>query len=221
MNFWTQFPQPTCLPYDCQCEFVYDALIRQPSSFWSALAYIIFVIILYIQAPKKSLELKLWTEVSILIGLTSMFAHGSFIKFAMAMDFSTIILATSLFPILKRFEHLNLSLVKIYALFILYYVGLVVVFYSLEKWFKIALCLLIFFLSVTEQFGEIKKKGLLSSRDLNFFFIILLTSFGMFLLDEFHVYCDPHSLFQWHSLWHLGTAIALYYFGRWKFLKAD
>lgn len=40
MNPWKNFEPPSCYPDSCQCEAVRDAFIRQPSSFWSSLAYV-------------------------------------------------------------------------------------------------------------------------------------------------------------------------------------
>jgi len=41
MNIWADLRPASCYPDKCQCEGVRDALIRQPSAFFSSVAYII------------------------------------------------------------------------------------------------------------------------------------------------------------------------------------
>ncbi len=217
MSFWSKFPQPTCLPDSCQCEFVYDALIRQPSSFWTSGIYVLFALFQYTQIKVKGYTFQAWTAAIIVIGLGSMFAHGSFTRFSMAIDFATIILTISLFPLINRLKVRALSHFKISLFLIFYYILLALALYSMPKWYKIILCLIIFLVSIKDQFIEIKKSGKEITKDLRIFFITLLVSFLFFMLDEFRVSCVPQSLLQWHSLWHIGTATAIYYFGKWKF----
>ncbi|MBA2405450.1 MAG: hypothetical protein H0V66_11810, partial [Bdellovibrionales bacterium] len=144
MTFWSQFSRARCLPDNCDCEFVRDALIAQPSAFWSSFAYLFFAFLLYWMVEKKTYSLKLWTLSFVLLGLSSMFAHGSFIEFALAMDFAGIILVLSFFFIIKWLNRWITTPWKITFLLLTYQSVLWLTFYSLEKWFKVGICVVVF-----------------------------------------------------------------------------
>lgn len=212
MSFWDRFEPSSCYPDKCQCEAVQDALIRQPSSFWSSLAYVVAGGAIYREIKNKSHELKMWAGVCCLMGLSSMFGHGSFIRISLALDFASIVLVLSFFALLNYLR--KFSVARIMAFFSVYYVALFMAMYQLGKWPKIGACLAIFAVSL----GEVAKRKV----DMNLFLClgILALSFGFFVIDEMHIGCDPHSLFQFHSLWHLGTGLSMYFYGKWRFTNA-
>lgn len=216
MNIWSSFPRANCLPNNCGCEFVHlDQLIAQPSAFWSSLFHIIFAIFLYTQTKHKSQRLKLWILSVILLGLSSHFAHGSFLEFAMAMDFAGIVLVMSFFTLYKWLVKWVSSTPKLVFLLLSYQGGLWMTFYSLEKWFKVGLCVVIFTISIVELLHS-EGKAFLKARDLHIALVILVLSFALFMIDELRLICDPHSWITGHSIWHLGTALSLYYYGKWR-----
>jgi hypothetical protein len=216
MNIWSSFPRANCLPNNCGCEFVHlDQLIAQPSAFWSSLFHIIFAILLYTQTKHKSQRLKLWILSVILLGLSSHFAHGSFLEFAMAMDFAGIVLVMSFFTLYKWLVKWVSSTPKLVFLLLSYQGGLWMTFYSLEKWFKVGLCVVIFTISIVELLHS-EGKAFLKARDLHIALVILVLSFALFMIDELRLICDPHSWITGHSIWHLGTALSLYYYGKWR-----
>ncbi len=59
MNPWARFEQALCYPVKCQCEAPQDALIRQPSAFWSSFAYVIAGLAIYRHIKDKTFELKM------------------------------------------------------------------------------------------------------------------------------------------------------------------
>lgn len=216
MSFWDRFEASPCFPDKCQCEYARDALIRQPSAFWSSLAYIFSALAIYHYVKTKSKELKLWTLVCVLMGIWSMLGHMSFTRVALAFDFSSIVLILSFFALLNVFQKLKQSWGLIVLYFCLYYSVLFSFFYMMDKWTKITACLVIFAFAKIDLLKE-NHWGLPKSRDLQMSLLILLFSFGIFLMDEFHVMCDPWSLFQLHSLWHIGTGVSLFFYGKWRF----
>lgn len=216
MNPWRGFAPASCFPDKCQCEMVQDGLIRQPSAFWSSLAYLLAAFAIYRHIASKSAELKLWTLVCVLMGLSSLFGHASFINLALALDFASIILVLSFFALLNFFLRQRQSYERIVGYFVLYYGSLYGAMYYLGKWPKIIFCLLIFLFSLADI---IREAGwtFFRAKSIQLSLLVLTVSFAMFLIDEFHLYCDPGSWFQWHSLWHIGTAISIYYYGKWRF----
>lgn len=216
MTFWSNFIPAKCLPDNCDCEFIRDALVAQPSAFYSSFAYIILAFVLYGMVEKKTITLKLWTLSFVLLGLCSMFAHASFIEFAMAMDFAGIILVLSFFFIMKWLHRWITSPWKITVLLLAYQGALWLTFYSLEKWFKVGICVVIFVLAIIEILHA-EGKRFLQAKELHRAIGILFASFAFFLADELRLVCDPHSWIQGHSIWHIGTATTLFMYGKWRF----
>lgn len=214
---WSLYNRALCLPDNCGCEFVdLNAWLAQPSAFWSSGFYLIFAFVLYAQIRAKTQRLKLWTFSLILLGLVSHFAHGSFLEFAMSMDFGGIILVTSFFPlyqwISKRITKTSLQMLLIF----LYQTILWYLFYSLNKWVKFSICIVAFAMAFSEIYVS-EGKAFFKARVLHYALGVLLLSFTIFMLDELKIFCDPHGWLTGHTIWHLGTAISLYLYGKWRF----
>jgi hypothetical protein len=220
MSYWKQFPQASCLPDNCDCEFVRDAWIGQPSAFVSSFSYIFFALFLYWLIPKKSKALKLWTMSFVLLGLCSHFAHASFIEMAMAMDFACIILVLSFFFINKWMSRWVKSTWVTALLLLCYQGGLWLTFYSLEKWFKVSLCVIVFFFCIFELMHS-EGKAFVKAKEVHWAIVILMISFSFFMTDELKLICDPHSWLQGHSVWHVGTSISLFLYGKWRFRPVE
>ena len=214
MTFWSRFEPSSCYPDKCQCEAVRDTLIRQPSSFWSSLAYIFAGLAIYRIVREKSRDLKMWTVVCCLMGLTSMFGHGSFIRVSLALDFASIVLVLSFFALMNFLK--KFSTTKIMFMFTTYYIALFSAMYYMGKFTKIGACLLIFAVSLGDAAKQVHW-SFEKDKYLHWSLAILALSFGFFIIDEMHIGCVPHSLFQFHSLWHLGTGLSMYFYGKWRF----
>jgi hypothetical protein len=214
---WSQYSRANCLPDNCGCELVrLEQWLAQPSAFWSSLFHIIFAFILYYQVKEKSLALKLWFFCLILLALSSHFGHGSFLEFAMAMDFSGIVLVMSFFALFNFAQKKSISTPVLVFLLLIYQFLLCLIFYSLHKWFKVGICSVIFSVTILEL---IKTNGrdFLKEKNLKKALIWFGVAFVFFMLDEFKVMCDPESWLSGHSVWHLGTAVSLYYYGKARF----
>ncbi len=217
MNFWDRFEEASCVASRCQCEAPRDALIRQPASFWSSLAYLLAAFVLFRTVKDRRPEFKFWVLACVVLGCASHLGHMSFTRLGMAFDFAAIILIFSFFALVNLMLLLKRSSAVIFAALALYYGLLVLGMYALpDKWSRISLCLLVFVLSVSDV---VREQGLAFLRAKYFrrSLLTLLVSFGFFVLDEAHVGCDPGSLFQFHALWHFGTALALFFYGLWRF----
>jgi hypothetical protein len=215
MKPWFGLESIICFPDKCQCEAAGEGIIRQPSSFGSSFAYLFAGIYLYRYLKNKSLELKMWTGVCFLLGITSMFGHASFTKLALALDFASIVLVLSFFLLLNFFSLLQIRLRHMMIYFCLYYFSIFMAMYFMEKWVRIGICLIIFVLSIQDVIRE-TGRDFFKFKSLQLALVILTLSFAFFVMDENHVMCDPHSLWQWHSLWHIGTAMAIFFYGKWR-----
>jgi hypothetical protein len=214
---WSQFTRAFCLPDACGCEFVdLQAWIAQKSAFWTSSFHLFFALLLYFQVKERSQRFKFWIFSLLLLGLASHFGHGTFLEVGMAMDFAGIVQVISFFAIYPWLSRITKSFLPLILLFIGYQFSLVLIFFNLYKWFKFSLCVGVFVLSMgelvkAEGSSFFKAKSL--HQALGVFFISLL----FFLADEMKLWCDPHSWFTGHSVWHFGTGLGLYLYGRWRF----
>ncbi len=219
MFFWKQFPQGPCVP-NCSCEFMQQsAFILQPYAFWSSLAYVLGSIFLYLQIKNRTFDFKLWTALNILLAFASLFTHASFTKLALAMDFAGIVAVISFFSMMSLTVKLKRSNFSSSLIFFGYYLFLCLAFYSMSKWARIGLCVVIFWLSVGDMVRTMGW-GFLKARMFIYSVLVIWISFGFFLLDELRVLCDPHGPIQGHTVWHFGTAFGIYLYGKWRFQTA-
>jgi hypothetical protein len=216
MSYWDQYQRARCLPSNCNCELVRDGWIGQPSAFYSSIFVLIFALLLYKKIPQKTDGLKLFVFSLLLLGVSSHFAHASFTEFALAMDFGGIILVTSYFAVMKIFQRITLNFWGLLVIIILYFSGASWIFYSLEKWFKVGLCLVVFLVAMGELVYS-EGKAFLKAHELHKALGILVVAFGFFLVDELKLFCSPESLLQGHSVWHFGTSLSLYLYGKWRY----
>ena len=217
MGIFSNLPLANCLPDNCGCEFVHlNSFIAQPSAFWSSLFHLIFPVLLYMSVKNKTQILKLWILSLFILGLSSHFAHGSFLEFAMATDFAGIVLVLSFFPIYKWMSKSVSSTFKMVLLLMLYQGALWMVFYSMNKWAKVGVCVAIFVVAMGELI-QAEGKAFWKARDLHLALGTISIAFSLFMIDEFKLICDPHSLLTGHTLWHFGTALTLFFYGKWRF----
>lgn len=216
MNPWKNFEQAVCLPDKCQCEGVRDAFIRQPSSFWSSLAYVFAGVSIFRYVKDRSMDLKVWTLVCVIMGLSSMLGHMSYIRFTLAIDFASIALVMSFFGIWNLLTNLKLSYPKIFIILSIYYCLLVSGMYALDKYGKISMVFLIFTFAIADML-KVMGMRFLKARTLQLSLLVLSISFGVYMMDENHIFCEPGSLYQLHALWHMGTALSLFLYGKWRF----
>jgi len=209
---WSQFIQATCLPATCGCEFIhFGEWIRQPANFWSSLFYVVLSVLIWAQS--KTFYQKFWSVLCFILGISSHLAHASFIQLAMSADFASII-TLMVFPVLMQFSQ-HLTRVVNILLVALFYFFIFCVMFFLGKVAKITICLAIFS-GVLWYHLKFLREALRSALFIKTL-ILLFAGFSFFILDEGKVFCDPHSWFQLHSLWHLLTALALYYYSKWIF----
>jgi hypothetical protein len=214
---WSQYSRANCLPDNCGCELVrVDQWLAQYSAFWSSFFYVIFALLLYYQIKEKTLALKLWVGSLLFLAFSSLFGHGSFLELSMAMDFSGIVLVMSFFALFDFAQKKSISTPALVLLLLMYQILLCLSFYSLHKWFKVGICSVIFSVTIFEL---IKTNGrdFLKEKYLKNALIWFVVAFVFFMIDEFKVMCDPESWLTGHSVWHLGTAVSLYFYGKARF----
>ena len=209
---WDHFKQATCLPVMCGCEFIhFEEWIRQPANFWSSTIYLVLGFLLYKRS--KTFHQKWWSFLCFILGISSHLAHASFVQLAMSADFASII-TLMVFPLQMHYAQKLPPLKSILLTLITFLLVFAVMFY-LEKTAKLAICIGIFTVVLFYHFKYLADQ--LTTHLFIKSIALMVLGFAFFTLDELKVFCYPHSLFQLHSLWHLLTALALYYYGKWIF----
>lgn len=190
-----------------------ESWINQPIAFWSSLAYLLPIYFLNKNLKEKTTETRLWNFCLIVLTISSMFCHASFIRLSVAMDFASIGIIMGFFPLMRLMKGKRL-----YSAFTVFFLIQVLINFGLGKWPKIALSIVIFLFALGEvvlSFG----KDFLKARNLQLSLLILSFSFLLFLLDDQKIFfCDVTGWFAGHTLWHLGTAASAYYYSKWRFI---
>lgn len=219
MSFWTQFPLGECYP-KCGCEPLGTGLIMQPFAFWSSLAFALVAFIFYKRTEEKSFELKLWVGLLYYLTFASLFAHASYLKIALAMDFSTIVVLLSFFSLMNLFGLLRLGKKKIIFWLSVYVILLTGCFTVLSGWPRISLCVLIFFFALGDLIRDLRSELFdASAKPLWTSLGILFFSFSGFLADSLLINCVEESWVHGHTLWHIGASASVYYYSVWRFQR--
>lgn len=203
---WSEFQRPT-LSF---CEENLCAWITAPANTWSNLGFVIWGIWIWQDAIKKSKPgsfLRWVGPILILIGLLSGFYHGSYTWIGQVGDLSSMYLMASLFVTLnlRRLNWINgIQAVPFYILLNAFAIALLIRF---QKIGIIEFAVIALF-GLALEFGILrKKKPKPEYRNLMVACGIWAFAQTVWVLDITHVWCEPsRHWFQWHAVWHLGTA---------------
>lgn len=180
--------------------------------FWSSGAYFLSSFFLYFQARKKSHECEFWVFCVMTLAISSFLFHSTLSQINVALDYASIIMTLIFFPLWKRMERLSDR--KKELMFFLLYVILWAVYLQLSKWFRIGLSFLVFLIVLRVVRHEVVRFRF--HRNLQASVILAVVSFAFFLLDELRI-CQVNG----HAIWHVGSAVALYFYGKWRFEFED
>lgn len=218
MNFWSLFERVECFP-NCGCEpMIAGCIICQPVNFISSLPYFLVAIVLYLRHKNKDPEFYGWAVLMALVGLTSMFAHSSYIRVAMAMDYSSIIFLLTFFfyfDLIKTGPFKKLpGIITLPA----YYLILMAVLMPLDIWSQYYVSLFMFAVALAHFF---RKHGInvLFQRSVIISILIISVSMVFLLMDKDERFCNIRWLPYGHTLWHIGSALSAYFFGKWYFVE--
>lgn len=220
--------QATCMPDDCFCEALrYGEWIRQPANTWSNLGFIAvaILIVVLVSRCKGYGQNRLITYPSLswlfafgclLTGVGSFFYHASFTFISQWFDVMGMYFSITFFLIYNLDRLYDLKPVKVYLAYLAIngLLGLALYVIPEARRYLFATCVLLMVASIIYTQWRlntpIKTKYILWS----------ILSFGMayvlWVLDLKHIVCEPNSLWQLHSVWHLLSAasallIFLYY----------
>lgn len=218
MNFWSLFERIECFP-NCGCEpMIAGCIICQPVNFISSLPYFLVAIILYLRHRSDDSEFLGWAVLLGAVGASSMFAHSSYIRIAMAMDYTSIIFLLTFFFYFDLIKSGPLKKIPGWIMLPGYYVTLMVVMFPLDLWTQYYVSMAMFGLALIHFF---RKHGInvLFQRSVIISIMIISVSMVFLLMDKDERLCHVKWLPYGHTLWHIGSALSAYFFGKWYFVE--
>lgn len=234
-NFWEEYTMLEGVEI-WFCEFTdLKKLIRQPINSFTNFWYLVnafFFMSKGINDTKKIKKFNLVTAnpfysialgfISIYTFFASFFFHSSLIKVAHHLDYSAVY-SISLFPLMylsHRFillqrdkpinePHPGETIFMIVTFSIIY---ILLTLFLPDKWmYEVvgSIIVLIFSLGFWLEYKNPRKtnKGYLYAS-----VTLIVVALALFILDPKKVGCNPDSLFQLHSMWHILNALSVFYF---------
>ncbi len=215
MPQWMGLTQFECFPH-CSCEVMRaGCIICQPYAFWSSISYLIASIVIFFIVKNRDEELKLWCFSLFIVSIGSFFAHASYTKVAMAMDFASILNLHLLF-LMRRWVWKKMPKVSSYLWITLILIVLVAALYFLGRWEQTFVALGIFILGSFELLGRVKIRFDKKNRFFFYCFGLMSVMYGLFLFDSTEWLCS-RLIIPPHTLWHIGSGICACLFSQWYF----
>ena len=209
---WTSWRPATCLPDDCFCEGLRDALIRQPANTWSSLGFV--VVALWIAArlarghssdrtALAGAESGLFAGALVLVGLGSAFYHASLTFVGQVFDVSGMYLVATFILLHRLAPRWNLPPVLSVLGFVLVNGILMTAQVTTPSLRRIVFGLLLTSaLAVEWRASRAGRAWLAAGAGL------MALAFAIWIVDRQRLACDPASLVQGHAAWHLLGALA-------------
>lgn len=106
----------------------------QPVAITSSVPYLIVAVLLILQHRRPHKKLILWSLILAAVGLSSIFAHSSYFRAAMAMDYASIIFLQTFFLFTRMLEVSPLKHLPHKLVFPGYYFFIYVLLLPLDAW---------------------------------------------------------------------------------------
>jgi len=200
---WDSLRTSFGLPNLDYCEANLCSWIENPANAWSNLAYIVAGVVLL-----KQLKSRTFPALFIFLGLCSFFYHASHNFFSQSLDFLGMFLLLSYFSASRSKMAISLSAFQVFGIALL----------QTAVWMLMTLAMAK--ANLPYQFLIVLLGGLILIRERKFvkrsthlryalFFVVLGEICS--ILDLSRVWCTPQSLVQGHAVWHLLSALGLYF----------
>ncbi|MFN7133916.1 MAG: ceramidase domain-containing protein [Myxococcales bacterium] len=209
---WADATPATCMPDRCFCEHVRDAPVRQPSNAWSNLGFVL-VGLSILAAPglrRGSTNLAARPTLNVLYALTVVFLGVGSAAYHASMSFWgqwVDVMSMYLFPTflglynLSRLRPMSEGLIAALYLGVNALLGVLLVTVPEARRYLfgvLVLALLASILFVRSRLKPRMETKYLVAGTASFF-----TAFGIWILDQQRIVCDPLHPVQGHAIWHL------------------
>jgi hypothetical protein len=208
---WEGFTPASCkqYPHTCFCEADRGGPVRQPSNTWSNLGFVA-VGLMVIAAKKKGATRwdmhTLQGTLIVLLGLTSIYFHGSLTYLGEWCDMFSMLLWASFIALRSLAMRYDLSRRTMFLLHLLLNAILGSVTWdhvriSAGIFVGLLVCMIVTDVLLGQR-ARLNRPWLAAALG------VQATAFGIWLLDKFEVINNPRSLFQGHAVWHILSALA-------------
>lgn len=234
-NIWLGFiTEEDIGTYFCEKTFM-DKIVRQPINTFSNFIYWISALAILRRGWKDQSKRNRYNLVSanpfysivygsilLYIFCASTFFHSSLIHFASRLDFSAVY-SLALFPLMyyahrvwllsigvpSNVKHTK-STTTVVSLFSVLYV--LFTFFTPKGWDDYVVLCIIIVMSFLGIYVEQRDKGRTNWRYLAISMASIAFAIMWFAFDIYKILCDPRSFIQPHTLWHIFSGIAAFYF---------
>lgn len=214
---WGAMQPATCLATGgCFCEGVrVDDPLRQPANTWSSLGFVvagIYIAAASIPLPRPSRLIPLYRVafglMAVIVGVGSAYYHASLTFIGQFFDILGMFLISSfvlVYAVQRWRGWSNTRSIAVYAGFNLILTLLQIAIPDLRR-YTFAVVLIIGLLM--EYIYHRQRKPVIAVHWLHLGLAIFALAYGIWILDNSRVVCDPASILQGHALWHLLGAVA-------------
>ena len=234
-SFWQQFyADPHTSVFFCEKSDL-ALFVRQPINTFSNIVYLIVSLIILRRGWKDQSKRNRYNIISanpfysitlggilLYIFVASTIFHSSLVEFASKLDFSAVY-SLSLFPLMyfthrvwllsaglpSNTKHTKSTTTVVTVFSILY---LLLTFFLPEGFENYVVLGIIIFIGIFGAIVEVKAPGRTNHYYLMASMLCILIAVMWFGFDVYKILCDPNSIIQPHSLWHLFAGISTFYF---------
>jgi hypothetical protein len=213
LNISSHLTQPAnCMPAHCFCEYVdMQSSIKQFSNTFSSFAFVyVGWVIFFSSVYTKDTLMKIFGISSVFIGFGSAFFHATLTFLGQVLDLAGMFLLSSFILLYAIHRIFHLTRTNTIILLIVSNVILDGGLFIVPEMRRYLFGALIVSGLLGELFYIKKQHNPIDTKWLKYAFAILLIAFGIWILDLTKVVCEPTSLWQGHTLWHILSAIATY-----------
>ncbi len=225
-------PFESC-PWDNCCPATFNYLeenlcgwVKEPSNTWSNMAFVIVGLILLWQGRKERWSpVKFIPLIAIALGLTSGMYHASCIFFFQVMDLGSMFLIALL---LLTFNLRRLGIVYRARIYYFYWIVLftcLALLIQFHKFGQLTFFVMSLGVVVTEIILALRGRENVTRKPMVQGVLFLLFGWSIWHLDKHSFLTTPYNhIFQWHALWHVFCAMAIYsmhqFYDQFDFLSA-
>jgi hypothetical protein len=216
---WASWQPATCLPNNCFCEPLRAGFIRQPINTYSNLAYILVGLLILASTRSDPARANLLSShrayplvfggATMAIGVGSFFYHASLTFVGQWFDLMGMYLFAN-FALMYTLARLRPMRGATFALG--YIVMNAILGYLLivnPEVRRQVFAAMIYGVIALEALVLLAERPRIKTRYFVGALVSLVVAYGIWLLDESRVWCDPTSVLQGHALWHFLTAAAV------------
>ena len=194
------------------CEATLCGWISEPANTWSNLLYLVFGAIIMLGRREAHFELRWMGPAMLLMGFFSLVYHASNNYLTQVFDFIGMFLLV-FWMLVINLRRLGLVTrdrqLPVFVALCLGGTALVHLMYLAQLKFQLIIALATLAIVVTELMARRVRRVPLGSFAISL--ALLCVAQAASLADLGRVYCEPESWLQGHAVWHLLSAIALYF----------